>query len=444
MPSKQQFCSSLSRAISGVASIALAMAIVLALTMAWIPAAQAQTFTVIHTFSWLEGSFPATGLTIDAAGNLYGTTAQGGANNSGTVFELSNGGSGWVLNTLYSFTWGSSGGAVPQGRVTVAQDGSVYGTAIYGGIGECFEHYGCGTVFHLTRSGQSPETDWNLTVLHSFSGKSDGANPQGDLTFDESGSIYGIAGGGGSPGGDCLWGTPYSCGTVYKLTPSSDSWLASVLHYFHVDVAGYGSVDGASPRGGVIFDRSGNLYGVTLQGGRYGGGTEYQLSPSGSGWTEQILHGVGLGPSGGLIMDASGNLYGTTSNGGKNNGGTVFELTAAKGSWTYTTIFRSFPVNGTDCSQGWCGPQAKLVMDTAGNLYGTTQGGGAYGAGTVFKLTRASVGWVYTSLHDFTGQGGSDGAFPVSSLIFDANGNLYGTASEGGTGNNGTVFEITP
>ncbi len=401
--------------------------------------ATAQTFTVIHTFTGPDGSYPQTGLTIDAAGNLYGTTVGGGATNNGTVFELSNQGSDWVLNTLYSFSWPGSGGSDPQGRVTIAPDGSLYGTAQYGGIGQCFEGYGCGVVFHLQMS--SPGQPWSETVVHSFGGRSDGANPQGDLTFDAAGDIYGIAGGGGSPGGDCIWPSPYSCGTVYKLTPSNNGWVISILHYFQLEIAGYWGTDGSSPRGGVVLDGVGNLYGTTLQGGRHGGGTLYQLSPHGSGWTEQILYNFTAAPSsGGMIMDASGNLYGSTISGGENNAGTVFELNLVNGIWTYNTIFASFP----DCSQGGCGPQGKLLMDAAGNLYGTTEGGGAYGYGTVFKLTRSNSRWTYTSLHDFTGRSDSGGAYPFGGVVRDANGNLYGTTDEGGTNDQGVVFEITP
>ena len=151
-----------------------------------------------------------------------------------------------------------------------------------------------------------------------------------------------------------------------------------------------------------------------------------------------MLFRSGNDPWAGLIIDPSGNLYGTTTGGGSGSGGTVFELTPANVGWTFKTLY-SFSGNGG-------GPSDKLVMDAAGNLYGTTYIDGAYGYGTVFKLTPSNGGWTYTSLHDFTG--GSDGANPISSLVFDANGNLYGTASQGGTGNCpggcGVVFEITP
>ena len=183
-------------------------------------------------------------------------------------------------------------------------------------------------------------------------------------------------------------------------------------------------------------DASGNLYGVTRFGGSHG--VVYELSPSESGWTEQILHtfsgsggnGDGDYPLGGLIIDASGNLYGTTAGGGGHGQGMAFELTPANGSWIFNIIYNFSAAPGNDGP--FVGPEDKLVMDAAGNLYGTTFSDGAYDAGSVFKLTPSSDGWNYTSLHDFTGD--TDGLWPVSSLVFDANGNLYGTTTAGGSG----------
>jgi uncharacterized repeat protein (TIGR03803 family) len=252
----------------------------------------------------------------------------------------------------------------------------------------------------------------------------DGAGPEGDLIFDESGNIYGTAINGGN----------LNSGVVYELTRAGGGWTGTVL---------YAPGSNANPYGGVVFDNVGNLYGATYQGGFGGAGTVYQLSPSGSGWTGRTLvqfYGAdGATPIGGLIIDPSGNLYGTTSSGGDRYG-TVFELTPADGGWTFNTLYRFLlgAANG--------GPQAKLVMDAAGNLYGTTYADGAYGYGSVFKLTPGSAGWTQTVLHDFTGA--ADGAFPVSNLVFDASGNLYGTTWFGGSPTCsqgcGVVFEIVP
>jgi uncharacterized repeat protein (TIGR03803 family) len=195
---------------------------------------------------------------------------------------------------------------------------------------------------------------------------------------------------------------------------------------------------GNGPMGGVVFDNMGSLFGVTAGGGQFFAGTLYRLSPSGSGWTEQTLHNFtgeldGLYPYGGLIRDTSGTLYGTTPFGGL-GGGTVFSLTPAGNAWIFTTIYQFPP-----CAS--CGPVDKLLMDGNGNLYGTTLLGGV-GGGSVFKLTRANDGWTYSSLHDFTG--GADGAFPSCSLVFDAEGNLYGTTMQGGDTGLGVVFEVAP
>jgi uncharacterized repeat protein (TIGR03803 family) len=259
-------------------------------------------------------------------------------------------------------------------------------------------------------------------VLYRFAnGGADGANPgSGDLIFDQAGNIYGTTTFGGK-----------GYGVVYELTPSGTE---SVLYAFS------GS-DGYYPDAGVIFDNAGNLYGTTEDGGLNMLGTVFELTYSiGFGWAESFLYSFQNGndgnqPSAGLIFDPSGNLYGTTSNGGSGGGGTVFELTPSGGGWTYSLLY-SF----TGGNQ--CGPEGTLVMDGAGNLYGTTQCDGAHNKGSVFKLTPSANGWTYTSLHDFTG--GSDGGYPLCNVVFDANGSLYGTTYGGGTQGVGVVWEIMP
>jgi len=199
----------------------------------------------------------------------------------------------------------------------------------------------------------------------------------------------------------------------------------------------------------MIFDSAGNLYGTTLAGGSFGGGTVFQLAPSGSGWTTSTVHDFdggngGAGPQGALTFGGSGKFYGTTEGGGLDDSGTVFELTSSGEGWFFSVLY-SVP-GGIDNS----GPQGNLAMDAAGNLYGATYDAGAHHDGNVFKLTPTNGGWTYTSLHDFTG--GADGANPLSGVTLDSNGNLYGTTSLGGMqgGNNcntlgcGVVWEITP
>jgi uncharacterized repeat protein (TIGR03803 family) len=413
------------------------LAIAFALTIVASPAAQAQAFAVIHTFTGGgDGAYPASGLTIDRAGNLYGTTEGGGANNLGTVFKLKYSGSRWILTPLYSFVGGNDG-ANPFDGVTLVQDGTLYGTTAYGGGSSgCQGYPGCGTVFHLKPLPSAPKSalaPWNETVIYRFTGGSDGGIPTGDLIFDQSGNIYGTAAG----GGDLSCGPPPGgCGVIYELIPSGSAWTETVLY------SPQNSSDGYDPFGGVVFDSSGNLYGTFFYGGLYGNGAVYQLSPSGSGWTHQTLHDFtggsdGALPVGGLIIDQSGNLYGTTELGGSGGGGTVFQLMPGSGGWTFNTLY-TFSGSGP-------GPQDKLFLNAAGNLYGTTAGDGAYRGGSVFKLTPSNGGWSYTSLHDFcAGYPCSDGYYPSSNVVFDANGNLYGTTNYGGTYDDGVVFEVTP
>jgi len=418
----------------------LALAIVLALTVGATVTAQAQTYNVIHNFvGGLDGSEPTSGLTLDGAGNLYGTTFEGDAL-TGTVYKLAHKSSSWVLSPLYLFPYEGSGGSIPYARVIFGKNGTLYGTAGFGGnLQNCAG--GCGAVFNLKPQPNppvTPLTPWLETPIHLFN-SNDGANPySADIIFDAGGNIYGVTYNGGT--GSCTGG----CGVVYKLTPSNGSWTENVLYNF--SQAG----DAQHPWGGVTFDQSGNLYGTTVSGGANGAGAVYKLTPSGSGWTETVIYSFtggtdGATPYAGLIFDQAGNLYGAAASGGTTNGGTVFELVPNGSGWTFNLLY-SF--NGAP-GQFSAGPVANLAFDGAGNLYGTTHGAGLYNAGAIFKLTPANGAWSYTSLHDFTD--GTDGGYPRSNVVFDKNGNMYGTASGGGTGNPsncdgacGVVFEVTP
>jgi uncharacterized repeat protein (TIGR03803 family) len=412
------------------AATAASLIIVFALVFLVGPAAQAQTYTIIHNFTGGgDGANPYTGLTMDAAGNFYGTTSGGGAS-YGIVFKLKHSGSGWILSPVHSFAGGADGW-FPWARVAIATDGTIYGSTSTSSGDGCHEGSTCGTVFHLRPSPTAPKsvlTPWNETVIYRFTGANDGAYPRGDLVFDQLGNLYGTTVNGGSTGS----------GVIYKLAPSVGNWTETVLY------SAQNNGDGANPFGGVVFDRSGNLYGVFSQGGPHGFGAVYELSPSGSGWTEQTLYGFnyvtdGTYPEGGLIIDSSGNLYGTTLDGGSGQGGTVFELTHGSGGWAFNVIYSfSGPYDG--------GPWDKLSMDTAGSLYGATRADGAYGFGSIFRLTPSSGGWTYTSLHDFCGPAppSTDGASPIGNLVLDANHNLYGTTAYGGQFGFGVVFKITP
>jgi uncharacterized repeat protein (TIGR03803 family) len=430
MVSRGQYRTRIFRTSLRAAAAGLALAIMFLLTVGATEAVQAQTYQVIHNFTGgVDGQEPNFGLTIDAAGNLYGTTFEGDTG-TGTAYKLVHRSTGWALTPLYVFTIASKG-VIPYSTLVIGRDGKLYGTTAFGGIGPClaYGHTGCGTVFTL----QNPVTfchtsycPWIETPLYKFSGGADGSNPYGGaLVFDQAGNIYGTTYGGGT-----------GSGVVYKLTPAGSGWTESVLYTFA------GGSDGASPWAGVTLDQAGNLYGTTAAGGAFGGGTVYELSPSGSGWTKRTLHSFqqqqdGGNPYAGVILDPAGNLYGATQYGGSGGGGTVFEMSPSGDSWIFTTLY-SFIGSGGGHAKG---PVADLVMDAGGNLYGTTGGDGTYRFGSVFKLTHGGGGWTYTSLHDFTG--GSDGLLPRSNLVFDGSGNLYSTAY-GGVDGNGVVFQITP
>ena len=407
------------------ASIALAVAI--AFLPALVPATPAQTYSVIHNFTaGQDGGYPTAGLTMDRAGNFYGTTAQGGSSGNGIVFKLTHSGSGWVLTPLYEFQGGNDG-AGPAARVIFGPDGSLYGTTAFGGPNDA------GTVFKLRPGATACKAafcSWTETLLHTFSGFLDGANPVGDLVFDQVGNLYGTAFAGAT--GGCSGGYGDGCGVVFEMTPSQGSWNFNVLYSFS------GRSDGGLPESGVTFDQSGSLYGTTVDGGAYGYGTVYESTPSGSDWTEKVIHSFSGGsdgayPQAGLIVDQSGDLYGAAISRGNNNYGTAFELEPGGGSWNFNLLYSL----GLQSGQ----PTSTLTLDNAGNLYGTANSGGKYGAGAVFKLVRA-LGWNYVSLHDFGN--GNDGEYPHSSVLFDANGNLYGTTQYGGNPGAGTVWEITP
>ena len=426
---------SMSRAVTSV--------LILSSTLLLVTGLNAQTYQVIHNFvGSLDGSEPTSGVTIDTAGNLYGTTFFGDQG-TGTLYKMSHHGGGWLLSPLYYFT-NIPTGVIPYARPIIGPDGAFYVTTGFGGVGPCvaYNSSGCGTVLQmrpLPTPPPTPITPWSEAVLYKFTGGSDGANPySADVVFDRAGNLYGVAYNGGSI--NC----PTGCGVVYKLAKTGNSWSESVVYAFT------NGTDGAHPWAGVTLDAGGNLYGTTSDGGAHGFGTVYELSPSGSGYAFQTLYSFqGQADGGlvyaGLIFDRVGNLYGATSTYGSGGGGTVFELSPSGNGWNFSVLY-SFagPMGGF-----YPGPVANLSFDNQGNLYGTTHLDGVFNFGAIFKLTPGAGGWTYTSLHDFTA--GADGGDPRSNVSFDANGNMYGTASEGGTGDRqtcvgscGVVWQIIP
>ncbi len=397
-------------------------------------ATQAQNYSIIYNFSGgLGGSYPYDGLTMDRAGNLYGTTHDGGSSDQGLVFKLTNHNGSWIFIPLYSFRGGNDG-SHPYASVTIGPDGNLYGATFDGGLGgpECAPG-GCGTVYKLTppaRLCKSLSCPWTETVLYRLSQSPTGVNsPYGRVIFDTAGNIYGTAWGGGTGGCE----SP-GCGAVYKLTPSGGGWTFSVIYSF----TGHG--DGSSPYSPVTMDPAGNIYGTTFygQGLFQGYGTVFELLPSGSGWIEKTLYTFGGGSDGGypwagVILDSAGNVYGATSEVVHNDlRGVAFELSPSGSGWTYSVL--SVLSGSVD---------ADLSFDKGGNLYGTASFGGAYGFGYVFKLSYSAGAWTQTDLHDFSTKN-NDGFGPWSTVVFDAAGNLFGTTNGGGTTGGGVIWEITP
>jgi uncharacterized repeat protein (TIGR03803 family) len=388
-----------------------------------------------------DGGRPAADLVFDKAGNLYGTTVIGGNSTNctggcGAVFKLTRDSDGkWNETVLYNFQAGADG-KNPYGGVTIDSEGNLVGTTVAGGAGGICTGDGCGVVYMLTHSGNN----WNQSVLYSFTGGEDGANPGGGLVIDKKGYIYGTAPTGGKPNGCGGLG----CGVIYQLvTVEGGGWQENVIHTFS------GGKDGATGSlGRLHFDKAGNLYGVAETGGDVtcnppsGCGSAFRLSPlSGGQWKISTLHAFkdqpdGGFPYGGLISDATGSLYGTTYFGGKTGAGTVFKLTAgSNGKWTETVLY-SFQ-GAADGGN----PTSTLALSTTGSLYGTTTvGGDSNGDGVVFKLTHSSGGWKESVVHQFQG---ADGANPNYGMAQDKAGKLYGVTPFGGSGH-GVVFQITP
>ncbi len=425
------------------------------------PPAQGQTYRVIYNFTGgPDGANPDAGLVMDQAGNLYGVNKFGGSARCvdffnevgcGTVFELARTASGWVIVPLYVFQGGDDG-SYPQANLTIGPDGALYGTTTDVAQGDmpsggghwylpadnCFA--GCGTVFKLTPPPHpSPNAvgNWEKTILYRFRGYPDAEQPdRSGVTFDQAGNIYLTT----------KWGGQEHWGAAVRLAPSTNGWFETVIHSFGP------SNDGGAPTSGVCLDSAGNLYGTTITGDRWdtpvgkvspddwGAGMVFQLKPSGVQWSEVSLHNFrgsdGASPESVLIFDRQGNLFGTTG-GYPAPQATAFMLQPVQGGWSFTSL-HAF-------DDPWEAPAAGLALDSAGNLYGTTYESSGIVYGNVFKLTRNSSGWVYTSLHDFCTSGiCTDGAGPRGSVVVDPTGKVYGTAYMGGAYHEGVIFEITP
>jgi uncharacterized repeat protein (TIGR03803 family) len=398
-----------------------------------------------------------------------------------TMFLAPSAVSATKYKVLHTFGAGQDG-SVPSGPLLIDGKGRLYGNTANGGTGKCSD-YSCGITFELL-----PEDDgwWKEVIIHEFTGGKDGAIPTGNIIADPAGNLYSTLAGDvpgqaavfelshGSVGWKIsllyqpfvspglvldhagnLYGPlgpgKYSAGAIGGLSPGSHGWSYRQLYSFcHSSEC----LDGDEPYAPLIWDRSGNLYGTTLYGGNgppkcpgnLGCGVVFQMvRDEHGGWTYRILHRFasspndGQNPVGGLVMDASGDLYGTTEGGGPSGDGTVFKLAFVNGNWQKTVLY-AFP----DCADG-CIPGSTLVFDKKGNLYGAASGGnqgcGPDTCGTIFKLTRQKNDkWSYSVLHKFRGP---DGNFPWG-VVIDGKGNIFGTTESGGTYNAGVAFEIMP
>ena len=403
--------------------------------------------TVLYNFTnGADGGFPHAGVVMDTAGNLYGTTYQGGTNGTGTVYEVSSSGQETVLYTFLN----GVGGGYPDAGVIRDSSNNLYGTASTGGSG-------FGVVYEVSSSQE--------TVLYTFTGGADGGRPQAGLIRESSGTLYGTASTGGAASAGVVFslntsgqesviysfagGTDgkspraglirNSSGTLFGTTYAGDSVNLGVV--YKVTAAGQETLlysfksngDGRLPWAGVVLDTSGNLYGTSSEGGTGNAGIVYKVSASGE---ETILYNFTGGadggyPYGGVVLDSDGNLYGTTSAGGASGLGAVFEVTPAG----QETVLYSFKGGTTDGEE----PYAGVVRDSDGNLYGTTLFGGTYFWGTVFKVSATGA---ETVLHNFGN--GEDGRLPYAGVIRDSSGNLYGTTQQGGSsGNDGTIYKLS-
>ncbi len=384
--------------------------------------AAASSTTMIYSFAGgKDGEYLDTDLVVDASGNIYGTTVQGGAFSSGTVWQLSPSGSGWTHAVLYSFHGGNDGGE-PYKGVTLDAHGNLYGTTVAGGSGAC--DGGCGVVYKLTHNNGV----WTQTVLHSFTGGADGSGPGNGVTIDPHGNIYGMT----PTGGD------FGYGTVYELLPQSGGGFRfQVIHAFT------GGVDGASASAGrLTLDGKGNLYGVTTVGGAHNDGVVFELTRGQAGWTLLPLYSFqdqpdGALPYGGVILDKAGNLYGTTYYAGANDVGTVYELEQNSGGWSETILYNF--KGGTDGSS----PIGGLVPDKSGNLYGTTSDGGTSGGfGVIFGMKNSGGKWAEAVVYRFPGAPGLSLAY--NGMASSRDGNFYGATVHGGPANDGAIYRFTP
>jgi uncharacterized repeat protein (TIGR03803 family) len=372
---------------------------------------------IIYPFAGgTNAAYPGGAMIFDGTGSLYGLAA-GGANNVAAVFKLTPSGSeSWTESLIYSFLNFSN---YPGPNIVFDASGNLYGSFASAGS--------CGAIYQLTPGSGGI---WTEATIFSFTDSADQGCYPANLIFDPStGRLY----------GETQIGGAFNGGAVFALEPAAGGvWNFNLIYSFGSATAG------DAPTGPLTLDSSGSLYGTTLYGGSYSGGTVYKLSYGMDGWTETTLYNFTGGYNGnsagsGVIFDGLGNLYGTTNEpGGGDDVGNVYKLTPTKGEWVIHVIhtFTGGPDGGDPSGY-------QLAIDGAGNLYGTTARGGLYNYGAVFRLVPSTGGrWRETVLHAFTN--GADGGSPYTVIILGSSGNLYGTAYNGGTYGYGVAFEIRP
>jgi len=433
---------------NSTASIFL-MALMLAVAMTG--AAHAYKLRTLYSFciqgGCADGREPASGLLQDSSGNLYGTALFGGANGVGAIYELVPNArkTKWKYKVLYSFC-GCTDGSDPLSSLIIDNAGNLYGTTMAGGANDG------GVVYRLVPNAK--RTQWTLETLYSFcsaSDCSDGRLPQSDLAYTGKGS--GAPYDGTSPlYGTTSQAGAHKQGVVFSITPNGQSWSELVLYDFCTLA---NCADGADPTAGLLIDPQGNIFGTTYYGGQSNQGTVFELSAARTetvlhSFCAQQDCLDGAFPAADLIMDAAENLLGTTFGGGSKGRncddigvsgcGTAFKL-VPDGEASQLTVLHDFCAR-KNCSDGGY-PLASLMMDGAGNLYGATLYGGGHGAatgsGTVFNLNAAKPLYAFCKR-----DGCADGALPEGNLILDASGNIFGTTLQGGATGNGTVFELVP
>jgi uncharacterized repeat protein (TIGR03803 family) len=412
----------------------LAPAVLLALavsTLLTLPAWGAAGSKVLYSFAGApDGANPYASLIFDSAGNLYGTTEFGGAYGGGTAFELSQANGFWTETVLHSFG-GTADGYEPESSLVFDKAGNLYGTTWQGGT------YGSGSVYELSPNGDGT---WAETVLYNFNccdPKGDGFNPNSAVFLGANGKIYGTTeNGGAAPQCNAI---NYGCGTFFELTHTPNGWKETILY-------SYGEApDSSLPWGNLTVDKAGNFYDTSIWGGSQSyAGTVFELTPtSGGGWTNNVIYtldqqtGVGMSNEvGGVVFDSSGNLYGVGVGG-------VFELSPSSSGWTETTLYAFSSNNGP------YNPNSSVVLVHNTVLWGTTPNGGGGtcnsnggGCGTLYRLQKINGVWTPNALFHFRNQ--ADGWYPAAKPVLDSSGNVYGTTLNGGAYGYGVVYEVTP